>query len=404
MPGVTWDKRRKKWRVQIRVDGKTKSFGSFPDEIAAARAYDAFVIAKKLNKPLNFPGGAAAKGHVVASWGTSRFRGVSWDKSSKKWVVSIRSGGKKKHIGSFADEVEAAHAYDAYAIANGIDMPRNFPNEDEDDVVAEARVRAASRKRKTSSYRGVSWHKARKKWQVFIRVDGKQKTIGSFSDEVEAAHAYDAYAIANGIDTPRNFPGEDEDDVVAGAERGRAAKKRKNAANKKWKVQISVDGKRKTIGRFADEVEAARAYDAYAIANGINVPHISPNEDEDELTAARAARAARERRERRWLWESPAAPAAPAAPVAPLLRASRYQGVWTSAGKWYTVIRVDGKTVRIGTFSDEMSAAQAYDEYVIANGIDTPHNFSVPADSVGEESRRNRMHSSMVQMMLQLRF
>jgi hypothetical protein len=68
------------------------------------------------------------------------------------------------------------------------------------------------------------------------------------------------------------------------------------------------------------------------------------------------------------------------------------------------VIIVDGKTVRIGTFSDEMSAAQAYDEYVITNGIDTPRNFSVPADSVGEESRRNRMHSSMVQMMLQLRF
>ena len=60
--GVGWHKTNKKWQVKIWVDGKTKSLGSFANEIAAARAYDAFVIAKKLNKLLNFPGGAAAKG------------------------------------------------------------------------------------------------------------------------------------------------------------------------------------------------------------------------------------------------------------------------------------------------------------------------------------------------------
>jgi hypothetical protein len=37
-------------------------------------------------------------------------------------------------------------------IANGIDVPRNFPNEDEDAVVAEAaRVRAAPKKRKNAA-------------------------------------------------------------------------------------------------------------------------------------------------------------------------------------------------------------------------------------------------------------
>ena len=77
----------------------------------------------------------------------------------------------------------------------------------------------------------MSWNKARKKWFVQITIGGKQKTIGRFTDEIEAAHAYDAYAIANGIDTPRNFPDEDEDDVVAEAERGRAAKKRKKVAS-----------------------------------------------------------------------------------------------------------------------------------------------------------------------------
>ena len=55
--GVSWHKKNKKWCVSIYADGKQKNIGSFVDEIAAARAYDAFVIAKKLNKSLNIFGG-----------------------------------------------------------------------------------------------------------------------------------------------------------------------------------------------------------------------------------------------------------------------------------------------------------------------------------------------------------
>jgi len=294
--GVSWDKGGKKWRVRIKVGSKEKSLGSFSDEIAAACAYDAFVIAKKLNKPLNFPGGVAAKGHVVTSPKTSRFRGVSWDKRVKKWEVRIGVHGNQKRIGHFTDEGEAAHAYDAYAIVNRIETPRNFPDENEDAVVAEAeRGRAAKKQKKaaskSSTYQGVGWKRAVKKWQVRIRVDGKQKSIGLFADEAEAAHAYDAYAIANGIDTPRNFPDEDEDDVVAEAARVRAApKKRKKAANatstyqgvswdktnEKWVVNIRVGGKQKYVGRYAGEIEAAHAYDAYAITNDIDTPRNFP--------------------------------------------------------------------------------------------------------------------------------
>ena len=49
-----------KWRARICVDGESKYIGVFPDEIAAARAYDAFIVTKKLDRPLNFPGQAAA--------------------------------------------------------------------------------------------------------------------------------------------------------------------------------------------------------------------------------------------------------------------------------------------------------------------------------------------------------
>ena len=108
--GVSWNKGGKKWRVQITVDGKKKHIGYFADQTAAARAYDTFAIAEKLNKPLNFPGDAAAKGHVVTSSNSSLFRGVCWHKRDQKWEVKIRVDGKRKHIGYFVDEVEAVHA------------------------------------------------------------------------------------------------------------------------------------------------------------------------------------------------------------------------------------------------------------------------------------------------------
>jgi hypothetical protein len=239
--GVSWHKANKKWTANIRVDGKQNSLGSFSDEIAAARTYDVFVIANKVNKPLNFPGDAAAKGHVVTLSTTSRvraarkkhknaankwsrFRGVSWHKARKQWQVRLSVGGKQKFISYSTDEVEAAHAYDAHAIANGIETPRNFPNEAEDEVVAEAERRRAAKKRKRSAskssrFRGVSWSKSTKKWAVRIKVRGKSKNLGYFVDEVEAAHAYDAHAIANGFDAPRNLPNKAGDAVVAEAER-----------------------------------------------------------------------------------------------------------------------------------------------------------------------------------------
>ncbi len=52
-----------------------------------------------------------------------------------------------------------------------------------------------TRRKCSSKYKGVSWCKYRKKWQVQIRVNGKPKYIGLFSDEVEAACAYDAAAL-----------------------------------------------------------------------------------------------------------------------------------------------------------------------------------------------------------------
>jgi hypothetical protein len=43
----------------------------------------------------------------------------------------------------------------------------------------------------SSKYKGVSWHKARNKWVVYIHLNDQQFHLGCFADEVEAAHVYD---------------------------------------------------------------------------------------------------------------------------------------------------------------------------------------------------------------------
>jgi len=51
------------------------------------------------------------------------------------------------------------------------------------------------RVRGVSKYKGVSWNVKIGKWQVRIRINGKQLYVGYYDSEVEGAMAYDAMAI-----------------------------------------------------------------------------------------------------------------------------------------------------------------------------------------------------------------
>lgn len=45
----------------------------------------------------------------------SKYKGVYWKEPNKKWVAQIGFNGKRKSLGHFCDEIEAAKAYDKAA-------------------------------------------------------------------------------------------------------------------------------------------------------------------------------------------------------------------------------------------------------------------------------------------------
>jgi len=106
---------------------------------------------------------------------SSIYTGVCWSKPAKKWQSSIRINGKLKHLGFFTDEIEAHQAYENALIC-----------------IKEGRVEEIKVKKHnfSSKYTGVCWKKQSKKWLSSIKINGKTKHLGLFTDEIEASNAY----------------------------------------------------------------------------------------------------------------------------------------------------------------------------------------------------------------------
>lgn len=66
--------------------------------------------------------------HVDTGRHTSKYKGVSWSASSRKWRVQLGFSSKVHHLGFYVDEEEAARAYDRAVVAlRGVATITNFP-------------------------------------------------------------------------------------------------------------------------------------------------------------------------------------------------------------------------------------------------------------------------------------
>ena len=126
----------------------------------------------------------------------------------------------------------------------------------------------------TSKFKGVSWCARAKMWIARIHYKSRGYHLGYFSDEVEAAKAYDQAALnIFGEFAFINFHNikykktKFDFKRIKGKRRNSTSKYRgvhwSNSKNK-WIATIVKYGKLTWIGGFNSEVEAAKAYDNYA--------------------------------------------------------------------------------------------------------------------------------------------
>ncbi|KAG1671909.1 hypothetical protein FOA52_003476 [Chlamydomonas sp. UWO 241] len=221
--GVSWNKSNETWEARLwDTQAKRKQYiGRYASEEDAARAYD--YAALEMHGPdynkRNFPGELiseppASLGDVRREHKSSRFIGVCWHKGASAWMVQLwdPEAKRRKRIGYYASEEDAARAYDFEAVKmHGPDYTkRNFPNE----VIGEPPVSLGDemRERKASRFHGMYWHKARKTWmaELWDPEAKRQQHIGLYDSEEDAARAYDhALVKLRGPDyTKRNFPNE----------------------------------------------------------------------------------------------------------------------------------------------------------------------------------------------------
>jgi hypothetical protein len=200
----------KKYRAQIKVDGKTKNLGTMDTAEAAAKAYDVEAIkagrpASKLNYPENVPNDYVPKKKKLRSTNTIGFRGVV--KMGLRYKAQIQVKSKMSHLGMFATPKEAAIAYDRAAIEFGrLKEELNFPNVDhgkrpetekEKRLKEEATfvikkggpLRVAKSKSSSTGFHGV--YKVGVRFRAAVYMSGKVRHVGIYATANEAAVAYD---------------------------------------------------------------------------------------------------------------------------------------------------------------------------------------------------------------------
>ncbi|WPT16737.1 APETALA2-like protein 4 [Picochlorum sp. SENEW3] len=233
--GVSYDRKKAKWRVQIKVAALGKSgvsVGYFDTEEAAARAYDRAAIGllgrDAPNLQTNFDVSDYSEDSIPCLSGktreevkttlkserikqaprrrfmsrqrTSKYMGVGSSNRKNQWQARILVHGKVTHLGYYETEEEAAKVYDRVSLAlHGMQAQTNFPVDDypEQDIEPfrdldrESLQRALGVKPmdKSSKYRGVS--KKKGKWEAKVMVNRRWAYRELFDSEEAAARAYD---------------------------------------------------------------------------------------------------------------------------------------------------------------------------------------------------------------------
>eukprot|EP00984_Skeletonema_dohrnii_P005416 scaffold1907_cov73-Skeletonema_dohrnii-CCMP3373.AAC.7 len=211
-----------------------------------------------------------------------------------KWQAHITIEGKKKFIGYYESEEEAAADY-ARAVfkyrgqgapekvreqrtSDKAGVQRSFVVDLSDVPPQQPIPKIASRiKEGASKYAGVTFHKQKKKWQARIRIEGKHRYTGSYENEKDAAVDYARavfkYKGQEALDKAReqhsfimglsDVPTQSPILKSFGYIKEGASKYKGVCFNKKsnkWQAEVNIEGKSRFIGSYDKEEKAAVDY------------------------------------------------------------------------------------------------------------------------------------------------
>jgi len=200
------------------------------------------------------------------------------------------AGGVPTTIGHFATQEAAAHAYNATITSLGLQSVRNLNRVDEKGRLvpkpgkkppavepsdSEKKSRYYGRlqcekksrpRRRRDPLAGVSYYSQTRKFRAqYSNADGKQKLVGYFDNQEDAARAYNSALKEHGLVSIRKVNKTD----AAGRLVEKAAESSKyygvswHRASSQYRAFYSdARGKRVYVGRFNDEDDAARAYNS----------------------------------------------------------------------------------------------------------------------------------------------
>ena len=402
--GVSWHKRTKRWRAQLKGEGQYVHNSYYHTEKEAARAYNEAICrvgstrshlandvstdeeeGGKEHGDTSFVNRDAAPARKV--WGRSKFRGVTWNKRSQKWQTTIIFDHKRKqYVGGFQTEKEAALAYNAAARRLG--RPDNQLND-----VNEENAQHGD----TAAHAGAAPNPDVEEDKDKDRKEEKdeEETGTDGAREEGTEHGDTAFVNQASAPLPRK---------VCGRSKFRGVTWRKQ--DKRWIAGIQIHHKCKYVGSFQTEKEAALAYNAAARRLGRPESQLNDVNEENAQhgdTAAHAGAAPnpdveedkdKDRKEEKdeeemWAREEGTEHGDTAfvnhasAPTQKGYRVSKFRGVvWRAKGKkgkkWRARIRVKYKLISVGEFQTEKEAALAYNVAVL--------NFSLPESQLNDVS------------------